>query len=143
MRKIRMSGYFTVEAAMVLPMVIGTIIFIIYMQLYWYDRCLMDQETAMLAIQAVNLKLENMEEIDEELTVWKEKNLTDKFVAWRQGEVVLTKQYDKIKLSRSGSLLTDHALWNANAQYENRLIKPASFLRLCRKLSMTEGEKEG
>ena len=35
------EGYLTVEAALILPMLIAAILFVIYMLVFQYDRCLL------------------------------------------------------------------------------------------------------
>ena len=132
-RTVSVGGYFTVEASLVLPVVIASIVFIIYVLLYWYDRCLMDQDTAMLAMQAVIREQGTLEETGREVRAWKERNMTDKYVGWQMGELVLTQGKGRIKASREGKLVTDHSLWQARSSYENRILHPAAFLRLCRR----------
>ena len=132
-RTVSVGGYFTVEASLVLPVVIASIVFIIYVLLYWYDRCLMDQDTAMLAMQAVIREQGTLEETGREVRAWKERNMTDKYVGWQMGELVLTQGRGRIKASREGKLVTDHSLWQARSSYENRILHPAAFLRLCRR----------
>ena len=127
------GGYFTVEAAMVLPVVIGTIVFIIYLQLYLYNRCLMDQETAMLAVQTVKTYSGDMKQTQEALMNWEAQNLTEKYVGWRKEQPVVTKKYDRLIFERKGHVLTDHALWETDIQYENRIMNTTVFLRNCRK----------
>ena len=128
-----MRGYFTVEAAMVLPVVIGTIVFIIYLQLYLYNRCLMDQEAAMLAMQTVQMYSGDMTQMQGMLERWKEQNLTAKYVGWRKEQPVVTKKYDRLTYEQKGYILTDHTLWETDLQYENKLINATVFLRNCRK----------
>ena len=127
------GGYFTVEASLVLPIVIASIVFIVYVLLYWYNRCLMDQDTAMLAMQAVIREQGTLEETGREVKAWKEQNMTEKYVGWQMGELVLTQGRGRIKASREGKLVTDHSLWQAYSSYENRILHPAAFLRLCRR----------
>lgn len=132
---------------MVMPVVIGTIVFVLLVQLYWYDRCLMEQDTAMLSVQAAAQYDGNLEETGKTLKNWSEKNLADAYVGWNQGKVEISVEHDNMKLVRRGRLLTDHGSWNAGIQYENKILHPASFLRLCRKCektgkSGTEGRQE-
>ena len=44
------NAYFTVEAALVLPLVTGAILFVIYTMLFQYDRCLLEQDIGALAL---------------------------------------------------------------------------------------------
>ena len=107
------GGYFTVEASLVLPIVIASIVFIVYVLLYWYDRCLMDQDTAMLAMQATIRNQDTLEETAREVKAWKERSMTEKYVGWHMGELVLTRGKNRITVSREGKLVTDHSLWQA------------------------------
>ena len=59
----KIEGYFTVEAAMVLPIVIAVILMIIYMWFFQYNRCLMEQDTAILALRGSILQAEEKEEV--------------------------------------------------------------------------------
>ena len=43
-------GYFTVEAAMIFPFVMGVILLVIYMWFFQYDRCLMEQDYALITV---------------------------------------------------------------------------------------------
>ena len=44
------EAYFTVEASLVMPVVIGSVIFVICFLLYWYNRCLMEQDLSVMAV---------------------------------------------------------------------------------------------
>ncbi len=50
----RTEGYFSVEAALVLPMVLSVYVFLIAMLLLQYDRCQLEQDMASMMIKAVN-----------------------------------------------------------------------------------------
>lgn len=136
----RIDGYFTVEAAMVLPVVIGTIVFIICLQLFLYDRCLMEQDVDMLAVQAVKEYQGNAEQTRAAVLEWKDQNLTDKYMGWRREDLTLSKRFGKLKLEQDGELITDYGLWKANVWSENRLLNAAYFLRGCRKIERIREE---
>ena len=40
----RVSAYMTVEAALIIPIVMGSILFVVYMMLFQYNRCLLEQD---------------------------------------------------------------------------------------------------
>ena len=50
----RVGGYFSVEAALVLPVVLGEYLFLITMLFVQYDRCLLEQDMASMLIKACN-----------------------------------------------------------------------------------------
>lgn len=54
MDKKEMGGYFSVEAALVLPAVLGVYVFLIVMLFVQHDRCLLEQDMASMMIKAVN-----------------------------------------------------------------------------------------
>ena len=45
-----MKAYFTVEAACILPMILGVFAFVIYAMLFQYDRCLLEQDAFLLLL---------------------------------------------------------------------------------------------
>lgn len=48
------EGYFSVEAALVLPTVLGVYLFLIVLLFIQHDRCLLEQDMASMMIKAVN-----------------------------------------------------------------------------------------
>ena len=48
------EGYFSVEAALVLPTVLGVYLFMIVLLFIQHDRCLLEQDMASMIIKAVN-----------------------------------------------------------------------------------------
>ncbi len=48
------SGYFTVEAAIVLPMVLGVYLFLIITLFVQYDRCILEQDMASMMVKVSN-----------------------------------------------------------------------------------------
>ena len=45
------KGYFTVEAACIMPLMLGIYVFLIFAMFYRYDRCLLEQDTGLMAIR--------------------------------------------------------------------------------------------
>ena len=56
------KAYLTVEASIVLPLVISTIVMTVFAFIYQYDRCLMEQNAAMLALYADSLRTQEADE---------------------------------------------------------------------------------
>lgn len=54
MRKVR--GYMTVEASLIMPMVICTLLLLIYFAYYLYGRCILSQDCYVLAFRAATTK---------------------------------------------------------------------------------------
>lgn len=59
----KVSAYYTVEASFVIPMAIGTIVFILYAAFYLYGRCILSQDCYILSFRASKVTEEmNMSE---------------------------------------------------------------------------------
>lgn len=116
-----MEGYFTVEAALLFPMILGVILFVIYSWFYQYDRCLMEMDTGTMALRGC------ADEIYDE-----------KYVAWEPGQAQLTRKQDTVRAERTGRLTfpfsgfklwNGEAVWRAKAAYENHRVSPVLFVR--------------
>lgn len=74
------NGYFSVEAALVLPAVLGVYLFLIVILFVQYDRCMLEQDMASMLIKAANCsgtpqqRLEYLQELtvswDREQYLW-------------------------------------------------------------------------
>ena len=61
----RLKGYFTVEASMIVPLVIVLIAFILYLTFYLYDRCIVTQDAYILAFRGTLCCGEDSTEIEQ------------------------------------------------------------------------------
>lgn len=137
-----LGGYFTVEASLVLPMVIGTVIFVICVLLFWYNRCLMDQDAAMLSVKVVQISGKSIQDREQALKEWRKEFMTDKHYGWDQEDPFLSQRLGRITIRQSGKLILGDFPWMAETVYENADIHPASFLRLCRRMNQDmEGQR--
>ncbi len=134
------QAYFTVEASLLLPTVIGSIVFVICFLLFWYDRCLMEQDLTMLAVKAVQSDSEKEEDVSGELRKWKSENLTEKYYAWQLGEAKMSKERNWIEIKREGWLWMGDRIWKAKATGGGMQIHPVPYLRTCRKLRLSAEE---
>lgn len=132
---VRIKAYLTVEAAMVVPVVIGTIVFLIYMMFYQYNRCLLEQDVGVLAVRSVT-----MQEKDKTALAVKLKGEAtmldgEKYLAWEMGEVDISMKGTTTHISRMGGLVLTHGnLWKAQAECESEQIGPTFLIRSCRKI---------
>lgn len=135
------EGYLTVEASLLLPFVIGVIVYVIYFQFFWYNRCLMDQETAMTAVRAAQAGSVATETLQKEIWQWRDAFLTDRYVGWEADEPILTAELGKISVSGRGRLKLPNAAWNAEITYEVGRIDTAFYLRQLRRIMLQTEEK--
>ncbi|MBR1703689.1 MAG: hypothetical protein IJ716_17385 [Lachnospiraceae bacterium] len=143
MKKNRMmDGYFTVEAALLFPFVTGVILLVIYMLFWEYDRCLMEQSTAMLALRGCTLQITEEKYLAAE--VLRQSREDDKpYVAWNLQEAKICVKGNEFIVSRAGSLKFPFKgldFWNGGNSweyevcYENCRINPVLFIRSFKKL---------
>lgn len=58
----KMSGYFTVEAALLLPFAMMIIVFMIFLSFYCYDRCILEQCAYAAALRGSSNCFDNTQE---------------------------------------------------------------------------------
>ena len=94
------NAYFTVEAALVFPFVMGTLLLIIFLFIFQYDRCLMEQDIGMLVLYAENL---NTQDKDETISLMKSRASEiywDKYFAWKQEELQIKNKKNEVCVER-------------------------------------------
>lgn len=121
--KRRISAYMTVEASLIMPIVLFFYLFFIELCLFMYDRCLLEQDMAVLSVKlAGNHK-------EETKILWK-----DCLADWEK-EAYLWMKPQEPELKESGWKLTitgkaENKLWGKlKAQYEIRKLSPVKWLR--------------
>lgn len=145
-----MKAYFTVEAALILPVVLGIYSLLIWSMLFLHDRCLAEQEIALLAMRGVMAYEENGEDGIKEI---------NRKVSQMDNDRFLNFQYDDIKLQAVGGKLTVEGAGKTKASlgsmgkwgegsrgviysaYTNRKLSPVMMIRLCRRI--IERDQEG
>lgn len=129
------GAYFTVEAALVLPMVIGVILFVIYVQFFLYNRCLMEQDAQSLALKGVVLQEENAQRLLEKLKEEEAKQKRDKYIVWNRWGTDIVMKQNQIMITQSGSmLLNPEREWKASIVVTNHRTQPANDIRRFRKI---------
>ncbi|MCM1184938.1 MAG: hypothetical protein NC251_00770 [Lachnoclostridium sp.] len=140
----KVEAYFTVEAALILPMALGVIVLIMYLWFFQYNRCLLEQDAGILALRgAVTEAADNQKRVAL-LTEQAEQLDRDKYVAWEDAKTSITVKQGKIQVKKEGMLRFPFqglilgkrkAVWETGATYENRILIPTSVIRYYRKLT--------
>lgn len=134
------SAYLTVEAALVMPIVLGVILLTIYLMFFQFNRCLMDQNTGILAVRACTSQIINRKERMAELLLMSQME-DDRYLAWDMGEVEIKFIGSSVYVKREGMLkcpfpgLVTWAggnEWSSIAKYKNNRINPVSVIRIYR-----------
>lgn len=130
------EAYFTVEAAMVMPIVLYVIIMILYLLFFQYNRCLLELDMGVFALRGSLAQAET----DEDRAVLLRKQTTEvnkeKYIAWQFGEIQWKLEKGTLQVEQQGALEFPftNELWSTEVNYENHILSPVSFLRYCRKL---------
>jgi hypothetical protein len=139
---VKQNGYFTVEAALILPIVLWVFLFLIYQMLFQYDRCLLEQNTGMVALRGSVMP---QEQTDLLTTLQKEYESINqnKYVMFRQEEPHFTVNGDTLTVETGGYFSaslppiiypqTTASLWRAEVTFKNNRINPVLFIRSCQK----------
>lgn len=137
------NAYFTVEAALVLPLVTGALIFTVFLFIFQYDRCLLEQDINMLAVCAGTATAEDSKELEEILRRKASEVFMDKYAAWTMSDLQIAVKGDRVSV-RGGGYLTlplpewnffrEENEWEARTLRETLRISPPDYIRLYRKI---------
>lgn len=150
------EAYFTVEATLVLPLVMSAILLDIYLFSFEYDRCLMEQDMGSLILWCSEIRLQNADtakEQEEKIQNRTGKIYRDKYIAWELTTIDVQLEKNRISVVGRGQLTfpvpgwniwNDINLWKDEAAYESRSISPVFYIRQMRKLNeMLHEENDG
>lgn len=137
------DAYLTVEAALVLPIMITIILFIVYMLLFQYDRCLLEQDLGAMALWGSSVEEEDGKSLEEMARERMRALYKDKYAAW--SFTSLEARLEKNRFAARGSAhlalpiwdmgkWRNESIWRTEAEYGYRRLSPAAFIRLCRGL---------
>lgn len=137
------EGYLTVEAALILPMLIAAILFVIYILVFQYDRCLLEQDLGAMALWGSSVEEEDTRNLEEMAKERMRALYRDKYVAWEFMNLQARLEKNCFAAEGSGRLAlpafafsqwSDGGIWRTGTTYEYRRLSPVAFIRLCRGL---------
>lgn len=150
----RRNAYFTVEAALVLPMVMSAILLGIYLFCFQYDRCLLEQDAGSLLLwgSAAIQNIEETEELKKQMQIRTAEVYADKYAAWDITAMEIKLEKNEINVNGRGALTfpvpqwniwNDTNLWEAEAVYKSSRQSPVFYIRQYRKLQkLTENNNK-
>ena len=136
------NAYFTVEAALVFPVVISLLLFIIYMLFYQYDRCLLEQDMGAMALWGSLEEADNAGELEEKTRNRMRERYREKYMAWSFTELEAGLEQNRFSAKGAGSLTfplpgwniwSGGNIWGVRAEYGYTRLSPVTFIRLCHK----------
>ena len=138
----RRNGYFTVEAALVLPMVMGVVFFAVYILLLQYNRCLLEQDMGALVMWGSLLYGEE-EEIASELESKTESIYWGKYLVWELKGLDAEIQNNECRVVSGGQVVfplpgwnfwNNENVWSVESEWSYQRIYPVEFVRMCNRL---------
>lgn len=128
------GAYFTVEAALVLPVVLSVLLFVIYAMFFQYNRCVAEQDLGVLALRGAVSRTEDKELLAEEIEKYASEVDYGKYFMWKAGGIDLKLEGNQLRVSVQGELSYPLHVWKTMSVYENHRVNPTFFVRQCRKL---------
>lgn len=145
------NAYFTVEAAMVFPIVISVILFVIYMQLFQYNRCLMEQDLGAIALWGSLTDASDTTDLEQKTRTRITEMYRDKYAAWEITALDITLEKNVFSVRGTGQLTfpvsgwnfwSTENVWGMEADYGYNRLSPVTFIRLCHKFKTWQEENE-
>lgn len=142
------NAYFTVEAALVLPVVIGAMLFVIYTMLFQYDRCLLEQDIGAIALWGSLAEASNTAALEQKAQTRMSGLYREKYVAWRITELNAALDRNRFCVEGAGQLTfpvpgwnfwNGDNVWRTKASYGYSRLSPVTFIRLCHKFQEEAG----
>ena len=138
----QLGGYMTVEATLIMPIVLYLCIFVVYSGFFLYDKCVMKQDAFRAVLKGSSIYGQDNTEAYN--AAWEQMNTltAQKYIATDcQYEV---KVQNKVSVSINGYIempfwslanLTGSSGWEISETVESRCINPTLFVRMCRQLT--------
>lgn len=133
----------TAEAALVMPMVIGVILFVIYMLMFQYDRCLLEQDLGAMALWGSRVEFSEVSDLEQMTQARIAGMYQEKYLAWEITELNASLERNSFSVRGGGQLTfpvpgwnfwSAENVWGSRGHYSYDRLSPVTFIRLCRKL---------
>lgn len=142
----RENAYLTVEATLIMVLVLPFILFLMSWMFFFYNRCLLEQESEVLALRGSVWK-GSKEILLDEIRIQENSLDQEKFVALNKGKLKVKIEGNKLILSQTattplwgGSLFKIGGNWKIQVTSMNHRLDEIVFLRACRKVK--QGREE-
>lgn len=137
------NAYFTVEAASILPIALGVMLCVVYLLLFQYNRCLMEQDLGAMAMWGSSVDVEGTEDLEEKTKERMAGMYREKYAAWDFTVLDASLEKNSFSAEASGQLTfpvpgmnfwSGENIWETKAGFSFQRLSPVTFIRLCRRL---------
>ncbi len=124
------------------PIVLGVILFTIYLLFFQYDRCILEHSTGVLAMRGCTLQIVGGEELVRELQD-QSREENSGTLAWSTEDAEISMRKNCVSIRRSGGLNfpfrgywpeSIDCVWKWSVIRESHRIRPVNFIRNYRKI---------
>lgn len=137
------NAFFSVEAAVIMPLVIAAVLLAVSLFVFQYDRCLLEQDISAQALRAASAMAKTAEELTEKIQIQTAGLYRNKYVAWdmialevkmKKGIINAVGEGEFRFLLPGWNFWNKDTIWNARADYKAHRINATAFIRNCRRL---------
>lgn len=135
MRKSDFSGYLTVEATIIVSIVLYACMFLIFMGLYKYDRCVMEQDIYRAALWSSSLYGANQSE--------KYRAAADLLAEMTEDGYLAVEERHEIRVRNSVEIVAEGSMsiplfgeTGFTGRAESKCLDPSFFIRTCHQLGI-------
>lgn len=138
----RLDAYMTVEAALLFPIVMGSILFVVYMMMFQYDRCLLEQDTGAIALWGSLAEAADKAELEYKIQKRMSEIYRDKYVVWKFQALDASLDKNRFTVNSAGQLSFPFTglnywgsgnTWSVQVKYGYDRLEPVAFIRICHK----------
>lgn len=139
------KAYFTVEAAILYPVVLGVVLLMMYLLFFQYDRCLLEQDMGRAAVRSGGRWMQKKEELNRQL---QEKELlfdTEKYIAWESELPAWKLERSQVEVEQTGRMPYPFSAiagvpryWSVKASFRVNRDSPVDILRKYQRQEITE-----
>lgn len=134
----RVGAYFTVEAAMIMPVVLMLLAFIFHLTFYMYNRCVVSQDTYLLAFRGSLCCDSEKEEVQQYVVNMSNKQYGNKYIGVKNFHSQVTAKQKTVSVEVFSNMnLTN---WSFEAKAEAERICPVACIRKWRLLKKVGNE---
>lgn len=149
MYKKRKNAYMTLEASLVIPLIVGGIIFLLFLGFYLYNACVIKQAVYVAALRGSQLTNVTSDEVEAYVQQQLENLMGNQILARENMEKEISVSIGKVKVRISSHMqmpLTEWIssvtnLWSIESKAEASRINPVDIIRNVRKINGSQISK--
>ena len=133
------DAYFTVEAAILYPIILSVILLMTYLLLFQYDRCLLEQDIGKATVLSGSKWTLTKEQLNDYMQKKALHFDEEKYIAWENEDPLWKLEKNDVILEKTGRLRYSFAgmgtlekYWSAKASFQVDRISPVFWLRRSR-----------